>query len=77
MLKAFEKDGQDKTKPINVLISDPLFDLVNEGEENVKELVLRLLKSQNFVNVYLVQSDLESYKDVINSYEKIENLYRT
>ena len=72
MLKAFEKDGQDKTKPINVLISDPLFDLVNEGEENVKELVLRLLKSQNFVNVYLVQSDFEIYELVSDSYQKIE-----
>ena len=54
-----KKDGLDKTKPINVLISDPLFDLLIEGEENVEELVLRLLKSQNFVDVYLVVSDLE------------------
>ena len=72
MLKAFEKDGQDKTKPINVLISDPLFDLVNEGEENVKKLVLRLLKSQNFVNVYLVISDFKIYELVSDSYQKIE-----
>ena len=67
-----KKDGLDKTKPINVLISDPLFDLLNDGEENVKELVLRLLKSQNFVNLYLVASDLELYELVCVAFEKLD-----
>ena len=77
LLQALKKDGLDKTKPINVVISDTLFDLLNDGEENVKELVLRLLKSQNFVNVYLIQSDLESYELVSESYEKIETTLET